>query len=139
MLKMEEIRPLIDEAFKNGQSFSFPINGTSMNPLLHTGDVVKIKDIKNHTVKKGDILLYQRQSGQYVIHRVRHIKKDSYVIVGDHQVELEYDVLPSQIIAYAVSYKKSGKEKEYLLKGFKYGIYKLLVKSSIIRKIFSRH
>lgn len=139
MLKMEEIRSLIDEAFKNGQSFSFPINGTSMKPLLHTGDVVKIKDIKNHTVKKGDILLYQRQSGQYVIHRVRHIKKDSYVIVGDHQVELEYGVKSSQVIAYAVSYKKCGKEHEYLLKGFKYMIYKLMVKSKIIRKIFSRH
>ena len=139
MHKVTEIRPLIDEAFVSGQAFSFPINGTSMKPLLHTGDVVKIKDIKGHEIKKGDILLYQRQNGQYIIHMVRYIKKNSYVIVGDHQVELEYDVLPSQIIAYAVSYKKSGKEKEYLLKGFKYGIYKLLVKSRIIRKIFSRH
>ncbi|MGM9971001.1 MAG: S24/S26 family peptidase [Anaeroplasmataceae bacterium] len=138
MLKMEELRPFIDEAFENGNTFSFPINGTSMKPLLHTGDVVKIKDIKDHTIKKGDILLYVRDNGQYVIHRVRYVYNDTYDIVGDHQVLLEYGVRYSQIIAYAVSYKKKGKEHEYFFKGFRYSIYKLLVKSKFIRKIFSK-
>lgn len=137
MISMNKLRPLMDEAFRNGQTFSFPINGTSMKPLLHTGDSVKIKDIKDYNIKKGDIILYQRDDESYILHRVRKIKGDNLTMVGDHQTTLEHNVNKDRVIAYAISYKKRGKEAEYNLKGFKYAIYKLLVKIRPIRWIFS--
>lgn len=137
MISMSKLRPLMDEAFKNGQTFIFPINGTSMKPLLHTGDSVKIKDIKEHVIKKGDILLYQREDESYILHRCRRVKKGVLTMVGDHQTVLEHNVSIQSIIAYAISYKKKGKEKEYNLKGFRYAIYKLLVRIKPIRWLFS--
>lgn len=137
MTKIEDIYLIMKEALENGNDFVFPIEGTSMRPLLKSGDKVKVTTID--TIKKGDIVLYRRESGQFVIHRIRKVNKDkTYNIVGDHQRIVEKNVKRECFIAKAVSYKKKGKEKEYQLKGFKYGIYKFLVKSCFIRMIFSK-
>jgi len=127
---MDTIVSLMDDAFKEGMTFTFPSKGKSMLPLLHDNDLVTVDRIK--TLKKGDIVLYKRNNGQYVLHRIRKIKKDkSFIMVGDHQRKVEYGIKESQILAVLIAYKKNN--KEYHLKGFRYSLYKLFIKSSIIR------
>ena len=135
MNKMEELYPLILEAFNKGLTFTFPIHGTSMQPLLKTGDLVVLKKI-DAKLKKGDIILYQRVDKSFVLHRIRKVKKDSYTLVGDHQYLLEKGILDSQIIGVVIAYQK--KDKVYTMKNLKYKLYKILVRIGIIRKIFGR-
>lgn len=132
--RMKDIYPLILESFSKNLSFSFPNSGTSMQPMLHTNDIVTIEKI-SAPVKKGDIVLFQRPNGSFVLHRIRKIKNKQYFIVGDHQVKLE-QVEGQQLIGILVEYKK--KNRVYRLSGIRYIIYKQLVKSRMIRFIFSK-
>lgn len=133
MNKMEDIYPLILDAFSKDLSFKFPIRGESMLPLLKTGDFVTLSKI-NRKIKKGDILLYRRDNGQFVLHRVRNIKNNTYVFVGDHQRKKEYGIKDINLIGIVISYEKNG--NLYKLNRLSYKIYKLLVRISLLRWIF---
>ena len=135
MIKLEKIYPLMLEAFSLDKTFSFPIKGTSMLPLLRTDDVVTIKKIEND-IQKGDILLFKRNDGSFILHRVNIIKKDYYLIVGDHQTKKE-KVLFDQIISKVINYQKKKNNKTYYMKGIRYSLYKFIVKFKFIRFIFS--
>ena len=136
MIKIEEFYPLILEAFEKGQTFTFPIRGTSMQPLLHTNDLVVVKAIEQ--VKRGDIVLYRRENGQFVVHRILKVVGDSFTFVGDHQTQVEKGVKLNQCIGKVIAYKKQGKEKQYLLKGFRYRFYCKLVRMKLFRGIFAK-
>lgn len=132
-MRIEQIHDLMIESFKENKTFSFPINGTSMQPLLHKNDLVELTD--KFEIKKNDILFYKRLDNTYVLHRVVKIKGDVLYIVGDHQVKKEI-VYENQLIAKAISYTK--KNKKYFFKGIKYKIYLFTLKFYIIRKIYSK-
>lgn len=72
--------------------------GTSMLPLLREkkDSVVLIKPAD--PIKKNDIILFKKSSGQYILHRVTATEKDSYTTCGDHLHIPEYNVKPEQII-----------------------------------------
>lgn len=135
MNKMEDLYPLILDAFSKDLVFTFPIHGTSMLPLLRTNDLVTLKKI-DRPLSIGDIVLFRRFDGSFVLHRIRYIKENQYTIVGDHQIPLEKNVSKNQIIGYVISYTK--KDKVHNMKGLRYRIYKCLVKSSFIRGVFGR-
>ncbi len=98
-LNMESLLPFIEEAFNRGVDFQIPITGTSMNPLLYQNrDFVKIiKPVL--PLKKGDIPLYRRDDGTFVLHRVVGINADGgYIMCGDNQFILEYGITDKNII-----------------------------------------
>lgn len=129
--KMIDLYPIILEALEKDMTFKFPVNGTSMRPMLKTNDVVTLD--KPNDLKVGDIVLYRRLNGAFILHRIIKINNDSYSIVGDHQTGIEKGIKGNQIIAKVISYQKKGKEKEHNLKNFKYRIYKFFVKFKIVR------
>ena len=99
--------------------------GTSMLPLFVEGrDKVCIYSYKPETpLKRGDIILYKRESGLYVLHRIMAIKGEGYVLCGDNHTTLEYDVKPSQILGVAKGYYKYDKYIDFN-KSVKYKLYK---------------
>ncbi len=133
MIKVEKFYPLMLEAFNEEKTFTFPINGTSMQPLLHTNDLVTLEKITS--IKKGDIIFYLRDNGQFVLHRVRKITKDSLIFVGDHQIKLEKNIRFNQCIGKVISYEKVGKGKKNNLNSFRYNLYKYLVRIKLFRFI----
>ncbi|MCR5350279.1 MAG: S24/S26 family peptidase [Acholeplasmatales bacterium] len=138
MINMDKLYPLMLDAFDNNMSFTFPVKGQSMRPFLKTNDVVTIK--RSDNFKVGDVILYKRDNGQFVFHRIRRINKknNTYILVGDHQRKVEKDIKYNQIIAKMISYRKQNKKEDNNLKGFRYKCYKLIVKSSIMRWLFSK-
>ena len=66
MIKVEKFYPLIEEAFQNGKTFSFPVKGTSMRPLLKNDDIVTLEKFDGNP-KVGDILFYRRDNLQFVL------------------------------------------------------------------------
>lgn len=134
--KMEDLYPLIIEAFNNNQKFKFPVKGTSMRPMLKDNDSVTIEKVNN--VIKGDIILYRRDNGQFVLHRIIKVHDNLYDIVGDHQTGIEYNVRYDQLIGKVISYNKKGKEKEYKLLGLRYKLYKFSCKFKLRRWLNSK-
>ncbi|MCE4609476.1 MAG: signal peptidase I [Desulfurococcales archaeon] len=63
------------------------VEGISMEPLLHTGDVVLIKKEAPDQINVGDIVVYSSGT-KYIIHRVIEIRqidgKYCYVVKGDN-------------------------------------------------------
>ncbi|MBE6763268.1 MAG: ATP-binding cassette domain-containing protein [Ruminococcaceae bacterium] len=103
----QDIVPLINEAFSRGQTITIPVTGTSMMPLLRPKDGVTLAQISS--VERGDILLYRRHDGQYVLHRVVEVYADSVDFCGDNQVVIEQNVPKCALIAQVISYEKDGK------------------------------
>ncbi len=79
-----------------------PVVGVSMRPFLRTGDTVLLDPI-TAPVRAGDILLFQRPDGKYVLHRVVKCCRDgSFLLLGDNQMMPE-PVQPEQLRAIVVS------------------------------------
>lgn len=98
-LSVEEMLPIMLEVLESGGEFRFYPRGTSMLPLLRQGlDSVILRTCDN--IKKGDICLYKRNNGDYVLHRVVNVAKDGTLdFRGDNQPQLERGVHSSQVIA----------------------------------------
>ncbi len=52
------------------------ISTGSMEPTFQIGDILKLKPIKNHTIQKGDIVLYYGKDGKKYCHRCIAIEND---------------------------------------------------------------
>ena len=73
---MAELLPLMREILQSGGEFRLFPQGTSMLPLLRQGvDSVVLRTENN--IKKGDICLYQRNNGDFVLHRVVKLGQDA--------------------------------------------------------------
>lgn len=108
---LSDMLPIIQEAFSKGKSFRLPITGTSMNPLLYQGrDYVEI--VKPQLpLSLGDIPLYRRNNGDFVLHRVVKIKENGeYVMCGDNQFLLESGITDSNIIGVVKTIVRDGRE-----------------------------
>ena len=89
------------------------ISGASMTPFLaHRRDSVMLTK-QDQPLKAGDIVFYQRKSGQFILHRIYHVEKNegrlAYDIVGDGQTQIEYNVLPDQIFAVVYEANRKGR------------------------------
>lgn len=67
--------------------------GNSMYPLFsHKRDQVFLEQIDISNLKKYDMILYQRDSGQYVLHRIVGIGEKGFILRGDAQTVNEYPI-----------------------------------------------
>ena len=129
--KMEDIMPLIKEQIDSGVMTHLVVTGTSMTPMLRDGkDGVLLKEAQD--LKKGDIILYKRNNGRYVLHRIIGVKGDFFLCCGDNQWRKE-KVYPHQVEAVACAYYRPHKKKE--LKGFGYLCY---VNHLPLRRLYRR-
>lgn len=111
--------------------------GTSMRPLIRQGkDVMIISSLDKlgRNLKKMDVPLYKRESGQYVLHRIIKVTKDGYVIRGDNTYSNEYGVTDSQILGVLSGVIRNGKEISVNSLGYKVYSY-LWLYTYYIRKV----
>ncbi len=107
----EYIDSLIDIVQK-GHEVSLVVVGHSMEPfLVHERDSVLLSPI-NDPLQKGDIALFKREDGQYILHRIFAIRRDGFYFVGDNQnlCDIEGPVDGNQIFAVVHKAKRHGIE-----------------------------
>lgn len=110
LLPMEQLLPLIEDGFQEGLSVTLGVTGNSMYPLLrHKRDSVVLAPCDKYALKRGDLPLYRRQNGQFVLHRIVRVEKDSYTLVGDAQTELEIGLPKENILAVVTGINRKGK------------------------------
>ena len=99
----------LKEMIEQNTDVSIVISGNSMSPfLVNQRDVIYLSKI-NRKLKKGDLVLYQRLSGQYVVHRIVKVKKSGYYLAGDNQIAVEGPILDKQIFGLVTKVKRKGK------------------------------
>lgn len=128
---MIDIYPLILEGLDKDLEVKLNVYGHSMEPFIFNGENVTLA--KSDEYKKNDIILYRRNDGHFVLHRIYKINGDEFVLLGDHQSKLEYGIKKEQIIAKVINYERKGKTK--YLKGFKYHLFLLIWNRILIRKV----
>lgn len=105
---MESLYEVIGLQLENGGKANLVVTGISMLPMLRENrDTVILKPVEKPPVA-GDILLYRRANGQFVLHRVIRVTPEGYLISGDNQYELE-KVAPSQLLAVVGAFTRKGK------------------------------
>ena len=99
---MEPLLGLLDEA----QAVPLVITGSSMTPFLAPGrDAVYLSKV-NRPLKMGDMVLYQRTGGAYVLHRVLKVQDGVYTMLGDAQTQPEPGIRESQIRAVVTAVRR---------------------------------
>lgn len=109
---IEALIPVMEEAFRRGKSFRLPIRGTSMLPLLVEGRDAVILAKPSGALAAGDIPLYRRSDGTYVLHRVVAVEGSAYVLCGDNQTAPEHGVTDADVCAVVTAIERDGKPVE---------------------------
>jgi len=79
-----------------------------MLPLIKQGrDTVTIVK-PDGKLTRGDVALYKRANGQFVLHRVIKVFPDGYLMCGDNQAIPESGITDAQIIAVVSKFKING-------------------------------
>lgn len=97
-IDLKELWPLIDESISTGGEFRLFHKGMSMLPLLREG-IDSVLLVSPTDLKKNDIVMYVRESGQFVMHRIVKIKGEQLIMCGDHQCVLEKGITEKNVVA----------------------------------------
>ncbi|MGI6710492.1 MAG: hypothetical protein ACOX4W_03510 [Bacilli bacterium] len=134
------------EYIEENEFLVYAPRGVSMLPLIKEGiDSVRLVKIKR-PIKKYDVLLYSRENGSCVLHRVVRVCKESYDMMGDNQWIIERGVKKDNIIALMDGVYKG--EKFISINSFRYKIYARFrvwfrffrrVNNYIKRRVFKRN
>ena len=108
-VRLADLWPAMEEQLNNGKMVRFQPQGTSMLPMLRPGvDTVLLKKAPD-MLKKNDLPLYIRADGSFVLHRIVGIKNGKYIMCGDNQWKLEYNILPEQILGVTQGFYRGEK------------------------------
>lgn len=118
-VKVEDLLPLIEEAFLNNQSFDLTVKGTSMSPTFENGKTVVTITKYTGELKKNDVYLYKYEN-KILLHRLVKVKNNHFIFLGDSLYQKEY-VSESDIIGVVTKvdqkpFVTSFKTKCYLYK-----------------------
>lgn len=119
-LPMEQLMELLRTQLADGGSARLPVTGFSMLPLLCPGrDQVVLAELDRRP-RPGDMILYRRDSGRYVLHRVIRQMGDGWLCCGDNQWRPE-PVALRQMLAVVTGVVRRGRSRA--LEGPRYGLY----------------
>lgn len=109
-VRLDDMMPLFLESLEQGGSVRFSPRGTSMLPMLRQGlDTVTISPLPARKLNKYELPMYQRENGQYVVHRIIKVG-ETYTCMGDNQFRKEPGVTHQQMIALVTGFTRDGKE-----------------------------
>ena len=109
-----------EEEIKRTGKLVYTNVGDSMMPIIRQKRDLLIIEKVNGRLKKYDVPLYKRDSGQYVLHRILKVRKNDYVMCGDNRWQKEYGIADRHIIGVLTGIVRGGKtismnDKKYRL------------------------
>ena len=116
---MEALMPILQMQMENGGQAFLTVTGSSMLPMLKPlRDRVWLVDRRDQ-LHQGDVILYRRNNGQYVLHRIIQLSKQ-IVCCGDNQWQRE-TIQDTQIIASVCAFDRNG--RHYTVDAWTYKLY----------------
>lgn len=111
-VSLEALIPAIGTALAAGGTAELTVVGHSMMPLL-LDRVSRVRLIPVTAPKRGDMVLYRRQSGSYVLHRIVRCEADgTFTLCGDGQYLPERGIEGSQLIAVVSAFARREKWRD---------------------------
>ncbi len=108
-VRMVSLSPIMEEVIAAGGTVELTVSGNSMFPMLkHRISRVKLSPAGQ--LKVGDLPLYRRDNGAFVLHRIIRDNGETYSMCGDNQYILERGIRPDQIIAVMTAFSRDGKK-----------------------------
>ncbi len=108
-VKAGEIFPVIQDILDIGNKVWITVTGMSMYPFLREEkDCVQLAKVNFKAVKRGDIVLVRRVTGEYVLHRVQRKEDNTFFMIGDAQGWIEGPIFPEQLLARVDSVRRNG-------------------------------
>lgn len=133
-----EIADFMREVFESGGAFRFAPTGTSMLPLLREKrDTVLLlpPPTPPEKIKKYDVILYRRQDGKVVLHRVVGFDGDFLCLCGDGQTHIERGVAREAVLGVLCSMTRG--KKDISVNAPAYRVYSVLwVALRPVRRVF---
>ena len=87
MLKPLDTKTFLSHArewVEEGKQVRLMISGSSMSPfLIHARDSITFSK-PARALRKGDMVFYQRDTGEYVMHRIYKKRPEGLYLVGDN-------------------------------------------------------
>ncbi len=82
---------LSQELLQQGKSLRFRAQGTSMYPLVRNDDILLLEPFQDGKIRVGDVVLFNSQTGDVVVHRVIRRRNTAngmqYKIQGDQAAQ----------------------------------------------------
>lgn len=103
---MDEYRTLLELT----DMLPLTVTGHSMVPfLVERRDTVYLSRIRG-SLRRGDMALYRRAGGAYVLHRVYRARDGCYTMLGDAQTLPEPGIRQEQLVAVVTAVERKGKQ-----------------------------
>lgn len=104
-----EAQAFLPSVLEGGGSVPLTVTGNSMLPFLKDKrDTVWLRETDKP--KRGQILLFRRQDGSFILHRLRRIRRDGTLVMnGDAQSWCEI-ISPDQVLACVTAFSRPGKK-----------------------------
>lgn len=113
----DEWLPVCIDLMREGKQLKISPTGFSMYPFIIGDRDEVLLEIPKRALKRRDIILYRRDCGTYVLHRIHHTKCKkgitTYYLVGDSQPYLEGPIREEQVLALSVGIYRDGKLINY--------------------------
>ena len=92
------------------ESLPLEVTGHSMAPfLIPHRDSVRLSAVRR-PLHVGDLVLYQRGNGQYILHRICRTDGHTFTLVGDAHAVVEPGIRPDQIFALVTEVTRNQKK-----------------------------
>ena len=111
-VSIQELGPIIAQTVASGGTVELTVTGNSMRPLL-VDRVSRVRLTALDEPKTGDMVIYRRDNGTYVLHRIVKCCEDgTYTMCGDGQTVLEPGLRRNQMIAVVQSFARHDKWRD---------------------------
>ena len=130
-VRLLQLLPVMEEALSSGGAVTFTTHGKSMRPLLNNGDSVTVK--KADKYKVGDVILFRKEDGSFVVHSIIKIKKGLFYTQGDSLHEKDEPIKIDNILGKVVEFIYPNKKVS--INDFKFKVYKVLYMSPVARAL----
>lgn len=85
------------------------LDGNSMYPLIRRmKDYVTVSPLKRR-ILKGDIVLFRRADGQFVVHRVYKIKGQRVITMGDNCARPDSEIAADRVLGYVTRIERGNR------------------------------
>lgn len=99
----------LERLLSEGNTVQIKPRGWSMYPMIRPGDEAVIAPVNAEKLKRGDVVLFRREGGILVLHRIWKVSGKGLFLVGDNQVEVEGPVKREQIRGRLTAFIRKGK------------------------------
>ena len=109
VLPAEALIPELLEMLEQAEAVPLTVTGSSMTPFLQPERDTVYLTKPTFPLRRGQMVLYRRSNGRYVLHRIYDVTAQGLQLIGDGQSTIEPRISPEQVVAGVSAVRRNGK------------------------------